>query len=504
MNLAIVIGITDYVNCDNLTACTNDVQTMSSIIKKLNKFNEICEISSSCNAKDAKLKISEFVKKHKNNDIEELFFYFSGHGARYEDDFFYLFSDFSESQKETTAFRNTELDGLIRAISPELTIKIVDACYSGNFYIKNIQSDNDLKPVLKSSATENLLKNIYFLYSSSASSESLAMEDYSIFTKQIFESITKDKGKLRYNDIIAYTADTMESSGYPQPVFVTQANHTELFGNITDDLISFIHSELKLDGASIINEDTPVINDNKNEFKLIDLVVEKSKNEYCSKEEAFESINIIENKFSSSISDWSKQLTNLFDISFEYTEGKIPNSVDIARWLERNKEGKYFATPTYKVQTYYEQEYVKLPRNPLGRFHSLLPLSQDNLYDAAGNEYKLTDVKKHKEYINDFTHTAPLPFNCVHIMFHPLHQSLKTYCLTIVPICSHNKLELFKSLETLDYIDWDKVDAPQCKQWEHFSFLLKDKKTINEFCSHQILECVEYLIQDIQATLKTS
>jgi uncharacterized caspase-like protein len=73
---------------------------MHGVIEKLNKFDDTCVISGSHKAYEAKQKITEFVNKHKKSTVDELLFYFSGHGARYDDDFFYVFSDFSEKKKK--------------------------------------------------------------------------------------------------------------------------------------------------------------------------------------------------------------------------------------------------------------------------------------------------------------------------------------------------------------------------------------------------------------------
>jgi hypothetical protein len=177
--LAIIIGVSEYLYCNSLTACENDAGIIYGIFQSLNKFDEICLISESPKALEAKKKLTEFINKYKGSEVSELVFYYTGHGARYDDDFFYVFSDFKEQKKETTGLRNTELDGFFRNLSPELTVKIIDACYSGSSYVK---SDEDIEPLLEKSAKENNLKKIYFLHSSSSVETSLASSLYSYFT----------------------------------------------------------------------------------------------------------------------------------------------------------------------------------------------------------------------------------------------------------------------------------------------------------------------------------
>ena len=45
MNLAIIIGVSQYYNRIPLEAYDNDINIMKNILGKLNKFNDICYIS---------------------------------------------------------------------------------------------------------------------------------------------------------------------------------------------------------------------------------------------------------------------------------------------------------------------------------------------------------------------------------------------------------------------------------------------------------------------------
>jgi hypothetical protein len=166
MNLAIVIGVSNYdsKNYPTLEACDNDILIMKDTLEKLNKYDDICYISNSPKAHEVKQKITEFITKHKTNSIDELFFYFSGHGDRNKDDFFYVLSDFNELKRETTGLRNTELDGLIKNLTPKLTIKVIDACFSGTTYIKS--NNDNIEPIFKKSAQDNEFQNLYFFFSS--------------------------------------------------------------------------------------------------------------------------------------------------------------------------------------------------------------------------------------------------------------------------------------------------------------------------------------------------
>tara|TARA_R110002110_G_scaffold407491_1_gene628410 strand:+ start:1565 stop:1960 length:396 start_codon:yes stop_codon:yes gene_type:complete len=125
-----------------------------------------------------KKKISGFIRKNQSQDIEEVFIYYTGHGAKSGDDFLYLFSDFDSSKMEQTSLRNSEFDSMVKSLNPGLTVKMVDACQAGTEYIKSSQ---DLQVIFEKSSSESFNKT-YFLFSSSNSEGSIALHDYSVFT----------------------------------------------------------------------------------------------------------------------------------------------------------------------------------------------------------------------------------------------------------------------------------------------------------------------------------
>lgn len=132
MNVAIVIGVEKYEskNFENLSACKKDAAAIKAVIENVKDLEEILFLGENESASEVKRKISDLVEKYKGKDLQELFFYFSGHGERFEEDFFYVLSDFDSKRKETTGLRNSELDDWIKTLSPKLCIKIIDACFS--------------------------------------------------------------------------------------------------------------------------------------------------------------------------------------------------------------------------------------------------------------------------------------------------------------------------------------------------------------------------------------
>jgi len=366
---------------------------------------------------EAKQKITEFVKKHKENSVEELVFYYTGHGARYDDDFFYVFSDFNEKRKEITALRNSELDGLIRNLNPKLTVKVIDACYSGSTYIK---SDDDIKPTLEKSAKENSLNNLYFLHSSSSEETSLANDLYSFFTFSFCKSIAELDGAIRYRDIMAYVADDMSQRGYPKPTFVVQADNTEVFGEVDGEFRKYVRESLNIhvEDQDLPEKNKTKLNEDEKEDLLLKTISRKSSEEFCSEEEASKNITLIKELLDQS--RWPDQILGVFEIEMEDIDhtSTIKNGVEIGRWLNKNSEESYFSYPTYGTETYFEEEYKKLPKKPskatdiLGGLYSL----RRSLGFDDDHEYKLEKIEKKRRFVDGFEYSADSPFRGLQLM----------------------------------------------------------------------------------------
>lgn len=139
MNLALLIGIDTYDRLAALPACANDLAIMHQTLKATNKYHHI-ELIDNASAETAKEKLRNFFSNHNNNPhIEEIFIYFSGHGA-YQDDALFCCADFDAKRAATTSISNTELDDLLRSAAPKVAVKVIDACQSGAPYIKDIDN----------------------------------------------------------------------------------------------------------------------------------------------------------------------------------------------------------------------------------------------------------------------------------------------------------------------------------------------------------------------------
>ena len=512
MKLAILIGNPEYNYLDELPSCTRDVEIMNLICQKIGKFDDICLVNENQNGIEAKAKISSFIEQYQGDSAQEILFYFSGHGIRIEDDFLYAFPNYFPKKQETTSLRNTELDALIRSLNPKLTIKIIDACYSGTAYIKS--DETDYSHTYNKSAKENKLSNLYFMHSSTADTKSFAKLDYSLFTKSFCKSLTHSAREIRYRDIISFITDDLNEDGRQKPTFVIQAENTEKFGYISDELISQINSMI-----NVQTEQHPKTEQSdkatKEKNSLLEIVTQKSAEEYCSKQEAFETLNAIKNTFNY---DSSNELNELFEIELTELDNSdyIPNDVKIGQWLSENGNNIFFATPEFETKTYTEKEYIKRPKPPKRPTQSINPyrqLTKSILYSASlftgliddydDYDYVLEDVEKKQRYISGFKHTAESPYKALQLNFTPFPDlnALEAYSLTLATVFSRKDLILFSSKETLLHHSWDFTSRPQCLKWDTNTLALKNVDGAKAYVGELLRNFQSFILKDIENRL---
>ena len=217
--LAILIGVSEYEKVPNLPACLHDVELMQEVVKSAGTFDDTLVLTGlQTKSSLFKSSISAFFSKHSNDkNIEEIFFYFSGHGMTVGDNFNYILSDYDPKKISTTCYANSELDETIRSLDPKLTIKIVDACQSGQQYIKDVQ---DFKTVFDK-VNKNTLKNLYFLFSCASNQSSYCDSNYSFFTKSLASGIANHGvDDIRYRDLIDFISDNFQADLDQKPYFV--------------------------------------------------------------------------------------------------------------------------------------------------------------------------------------------------------------------------------------------------------------------------------------------
>jgi hypothetical protein len=467
LNLAIIIGVEKYESeeYNNLPACSQDAKVVSDVLNNVKKIEDIVFLNNNESANDVKRQISDFIVKYKNKTVEELFFYFTGHGDRFEEEFCYILSDFNNSKRLSTGLKNSELDNWIKALSPKLTIKIVDACFSGTQYIK---SESKEEHEFKKSAEKHGLNDIYFWFSSRDNEASFAGQEFSKFTQSILTGITKLKGDVRYREIMDYVADDFSNTSTSKPIFITQSDNTEKFGFVSDETHQIIFDAFGIESPdeSIEKKDKPSSDKENIEISFIEKVKAKSK-QVCFSEEKL--LSFIE-EFNTKIKLWSADFQEIYDIAVEsdFKISYIPNSKEVGVWLKKNEKIGYFANAIFEIKTFKVEEYKKLPEKPNSIFSRNLVIGDSfrSMYGYDDTKYKLEKVTKSKKHITGFKYTHQVNNRMVHINFMPKLELAEALSLFIVPIYSNSIMTIHFSYEKRKRSDWNNFSHSTCPNWK--------------------------------------
>lgn len=484
MNIAILIGVDTYdMPGGSLSGCKNDILLMQELLSSMGKFEDMLVINNNEDGKVVKDKVLKFVKKHKENrsSIDDLFFYFTGHGAIYNDEFHYLLKDYAHNKIKQTSLENSELDMWIRELSPKTTIKVIDACYSGKQYIKSV--DN---PKLSMEKSLKSINNCYFMSSSKSSQTSIATEAYSYFTISFLNSIlNSENGTIRYKEIMDYIADDFSSQDKQTPYFVCQADYTDIFGTVTDEL----KNKIKLLFKELVTK-FKELNDVKNSTSLVELIEADAKM-YCTEDEMIEVFDELKVNFEKYNSD-NTELNNLYDIKVEFLN-ELPYELDlsfIGKFIE--VDNKYFAETVYEPEKY---TVVKTVRKKDTRLWASFPL---------GNMYEEKEVEKVRDIVSSFKLTQPVPYNVISISYIPKHLNLKSFCVYIFFVFSKKEIVFFKCQTTFKELNWKETSIEFDDSWESEIICAKKKKDVEEYIKNSIESSGKIILEDLIREFKGS
>lgn len=477
LRLALLIGVANYSSERSLPACDNDLETVSELIPRAAAFDDVVVIGDSPSSKVAKERIAEFVRRFQDIDVDEVLFYYTGHGSRRGEDFIFLFSDYDCRKIEQPSFRNSELDEMIKSISPGLMVKIVDACHSGVEYVK---SESTLEDVLWKSAKSSY-KRVYFFFSSASTEPSIAYSDLSVFTKSFANCIAESQGReLRYRDLMAYIADDRDVKKHQTPLFIQQANNTEVFCVVSEELASHVSQKI---AATKVPESQPSpvpanegVSDR--EDHLLSEVKSQSK-DYCSESQALADIGIIP-ELSESF-DWGSAVNELFQIqSIPHKNfDAVPGIDAMAEWLIKAEE-PYFADVSYTEEEYETKERVEIedPRSLLD--------SQLMMTPRKRIEYK--NVMRYRQVPGNITQMSPAACCLIIISFSPKEEVLPWLKGYIGFILSKRRLTLFCKHELEIEKSWSKRDVANQNEWKLIHSNLKNddevKKSVELALAH--------------------
>lgn len=218
-NVAILVGNTNYQRLNPLVCCGEDLIAIKELIDATGKF-EAVDLLLNCESSQLKDRIRAEIDRHAT--IEEIFFYFTGHGYEHEAEFYFCATNFDARRPNETGLSNSDLHTLLRSTEAELVVKVIDACSSGSLLIK---SDGSFLP-----STKQGFRNLIQFGSCLDSQSSLAGDPLSLFTDKFrTAALRKTEGAVYYTDIIDALRDEFIDNNTQTPHFVQQGTGREQF-----------------------------------------------------------------------------------------------------------------------------------------------------------------------------------------------------------------------------------------------------------------------------------
>lgn len=428
MNIGIVIGISEYKNENNLPGCKNDCEIIYNILVKADKFDEILKINDNESSQIVKEKLTTFIDKFEGQKIDEIFYFYSGHGEFYNDEFYYLMSDYDVNRRKQSAIENNELDSYFKGLNPELVVKIIDACQSGKNYIKNVEN---VEKYFKEK--NNQFKHCYFLNSSLYNQNSYIYGNISEFTYSFINALKNHSAsEIRYKDIIDFIADDFDKNPEQTPFFVVQANYREKFCILNPPLREYLKS---------VELTSTITAPSKDPDNTLILKIKKDSEHYISKET---SIEILE-KLKDEISNYKlpDELSEIFDLSIDFYNDydAIAKKKIIGDWLIENPK-QFYATPKYDKVI----DKDNTPSQYLSPIYSTMRLA-GGLFDQPNIKYK--------NVLNGFDLDFDVPYNTICINILSKFPNIDSYTCRAVFLISNRQLRFFYFVTNFEERNWD-------------------------------------------------
>lgn len=478
MKLAILLGVSEYETQDNLPGCKNDIEVFEKIIDLSCKYEEKLVIKENTNSSEVKQKVSEFFKSNieKGNEIEEVLYYYSGHGLYDNDEFYYIFSDFSPNKLNRTTFKNSEIDELLKSLNPKLTVKIIDACESGVKYVKEIDN-HEVKRMFKE--TRNKFENCYFMYSSQTTESSYASKELSYFTESLVKSILEhDTDLIRYRDIMDYIADEFKEKSIEQtPYYVTQGNNTEIFTKIDDKLRSVLRE--------FLNRFTKPTNNTEKSNSSLTLLekIRISAKDYCTNyEEVINVFNLMEEEVEKK--ELLPQIKDIFlkeeEFPNEYYE-KTPNINTVAEAIADREDELY-------IEIKKGVRIVKVPNQ--NRLTSLVMGDRES-ENVTYREEKRSYIKWYDIAEED------TPYTKIIVDLVPNYPNVNKYNCSFLFAYSKVNLIIIYSYNKYKEVKWGEYELEKVKWRKLNDIVLKDEKSIKNVIGETLDDFFEYVHKDL-------
>jgi hypothetical protein len=472
MRIAIILAVSDYPNeIGKLPACRVDGEVMNAIFSTESRFDSVITIDGNKPSITVKRQLTEFITGLSGQDIEEIVFYFSGHGEFINNEFHYLLSDYEAKRRRATTLENTELDNLLKSLNPKLTVKLIDACHSGMTYIKDPEH---LQTYLK--GTQGVFKKCYFLFSSQQDKPSYQDNSLSFFTKSIAESIlAHTNSEMRYKDLIDFVSDAFDGTGTQTPFFVAQADFTEIFCSVSATLRESIRRKILRDDSK-----SKISAPDSKELTLLERV-KLDANRFCDEETVYSTIQ----ELKSLIVIDNPEIQQLYEVrSIEITDfNSLPNPNAIGVWIDKN--------PIYFAKPHFEQVFTQR-RSTGAKYGNLRDF--DHIIASRESEFE----PKPELRIRGFRPTIDLPYLFIELILEPRFLNIPMHKCYFVPIVSRTEAIIFFCRVTYKEVGWNKLEQEAEAKWSLTSVPHRDRKLLQEAIGVALREQSRQILLDLE------
>lgn len=473
MNLAIAITVSQYKPpLANLPACDCDAELIEALLDSTTDFDDKLILRDEDGSTKIKKALSEFISQHKGKEIDQVFFYYSGHGDFIGDELLYLLPDYDQKQRRQTSLENSELDSMLRGLKPNLTVKVIDACHSGVTYIKDAGAfQNYIK------GTEEKFNKCYFMFSSHLDQESYQNKEFSFFTKCFAQAIAEHSANsIRLKDIIDFISDAFTEDSRQTPFFVVQGDFTEPFCRVTEKLKQRLLGLLPGISSGQHPPKTGVANSS-----IMSLIALEAK-AYCTQTEATKILY----RFADSVSQASvnEEVSMMYNVSSRRLDefSEIPQIDTVASWLYENKNNLFV-----EVQTEVRKERYEAP------FSIMAGIISEN----ENRKYRIRNVKYHI----GLKHSTSMPYCCVCVDAQTDYPNLDATVCYIIPLVSETEIRVFTGFGRHKKTGWTERVLQGDVDWTTEAMPLKEESLIQDHVKNIFLKFWEYTLEPAKRRL---
>jgi hypothetical protein len=487
--LGILVGISKYDSQPALPACSSDVAAMKDLLTLSGTVDvdHLLVIDDNRRSAEIKSQLADFVRRHSTDKTAEVIFYFSGHGT-YDDDFRFILPDYREDHKNATTLTNTELDGMLRSLKPDLAIKVVDACQSAVSYVKDVDY---VKAAL--AKTIERFNHCYFMFSSQQNQFSYKSPHHALsdFTQAFITAFTsREPGTIRYRDIVDSITDWFDRGTSKQiPLFVVQAPNTEVFCGITQELKNVLghHARVTIGLAPLsLNmsvSDVAVATDVlsaeiKSPADQLVEAVQAESSEYCTHDMMNDAFLRAEEAAKAHTPN--PPLPQLYDLQVGRSRLRdMKGMTTVAGWF-KDRTFQYFVDLVYEDEEY--ETTVEVEQRLFG-----LPTGQTIPRTVTGTRKVLRSVE----------HTEAPPFEVLSCLYVPKHSNLHYWHVFFALFASKTEIAIFRSLKRLRDRTWNERVIQGGMEWSMSTVKYKDTQAPATAIDTFLKEADELLLREI-------